>query len=269
MKSITRGILYLVTGRRVFYTECVKSITSLRAQGNTDRILVFAENPANISGLDVVADVEVRKAPIEGTTGFELSRLLKTCMYELSPFDQTLYLDADTMILRPIEGIWSYIVQAPVAAALDIYPTIADRPKSRWTDEEMAETLRECMPKSKHYNAGILLFRRDPDAARLFVEWKREWEKFRSIDQLAFVRAVSSVGIDIKTIPPEYNSRLRSSPAMLNVVIYHQYGHPHGFREQIRITIIKCAKLLLPTFIYLWMIERRKTLIQRMRGRKI
>ena len=34
---------------------------------------------------------------------------IKTCLFELSPFDKTLYIDADSLVFHPIDEYWNYL----------------------------------------------------------------------------------------------------------------------------------------------------------------
>jgi lipopolysaccharide biosynthesis glycosyltransferase len=152
------------------------------------------------------------------------SRWIKTQLASFSPYTQTLAIDADTIILKPIDAIWNHLRKRPVAAAIDRNPTLATVNHGRY--REFRHTVRRHPATSPHYNTGVLLWRKSRSADALFEEWHREWQRFGHIDQLAFIRAVRNTGITPAKLParfnypqvlaPDVNTALRKS-----VVIWH------------------------------------------------
>jgi hypothetical protein len=131
------------------------------------------------------------------------SRWVKTQLPHLSPFDETLYLDADILPLQPIAPIWSVLDQAVMAMAIDTKATLADC--SHVEAPEKAYTLQHCSPDSLQFNGGVVLWRRCAETTALFETWQQEWQRFQKQDQLALVRAIQRQGTSIHPLPKAYN----------------------------------------------------------------
>ncbi|MBS0192107.1 MAG: hypothetical protein U0573_13860 [Phycisphaerales bacterium] len=127
----SRGVLYITWGERA---EKVlgRSIESLRR--------FHPDLP-----------VEVRRLPGESTF------LNKVDMFEFSPFEETLYLDADTVVLDKLDFAFEK------AAAHGLACSICECPWARRYDGILGDMVE--------YNSGVLFFSRK--AAPVFEHWKK------------------------------------------------------------------------------------------------
>jgi len=91
-------------------------------QSNARRGVVEVIVSAGEAGwLGRIASVSVSR--VSRATGFA-SRAYKTQLNRYSPFEESLYLDTDTIVTRRLDALWSYLDRAPLAAALDIHRTV-------------------------------------------------------------------------------------------------------------------------------------------------
>ena len=223
---VDRGVVYVVTGEPRFYRQCKQSISSLRSQGYKGPVLVLAERPRRLVPLVAGTGAEVRDVRERRRSAFSLSRRLKSDLYRHSPFVHTLYLDVDTKILRPIDGIWGHLRRSPVALCRDVDRTLAEVLRHNvlnggYSLEEALYTRRLCGLSTSQLNSGVMLFRRGPQSQRLFDAWGREWERFQGRDQLALMRALALTGVTVSVLEPRYNAFVAKSAG--RTVICHRW----------------------------------------------
>jgi hypothetical protein len=138
------------------------------------------------------------------------SRVYKTQLNRYTPFDTTLFLDNDTIVTRRLDALWPHLDGAPLAAALDVHPTVGRALEASLADrllseEEAAATRELCGDNASYFNAGVMLWRRGPDADRFFAAWHEEWQRFQGRDQFALVRALARTGTPVAVLPPPFN----------------------------------------------------------------
>jgi hypothetical protein len=114
-----------------------------------------------------------------------------------------LFLDADTVVLGSIEGIWDFLSEGSVAVCFDVNPTLAGA--RHGTFVEYVYTLKRCPPSSFQYNSGVFLWKRSKESFDFFKEWRKEWQRFEDVDQLAFIRSVQNTGVVLSRLPQIYN----------------------------------------------------------------
>jgi hypothetical protein len=138
------------------------------------------------------------------------SREIKTQLFAYSPFDETLYLDNDTLVVGKLDEIWQFLEAAPIAAALDIQQTLGAAVESglhyrQLTPEEAEVTLKTCGESAPYFNTGVLLWHTCPASEFFFREWHRQWQRFGRRDQFAFARALAVTRQKIATLPACFN----------------------------------------------------------------
>jgi len=132
---VSRGVLYLVWGDKA-ETAVKRSIFSLKE-------------------FHPELDYEVRRLPPDSSPSKGL--LEKSGMMDFSPFDETLFLDADTIVLDRLDFGFAQALRFGVACC------ICECPWSR----RYRGLLKD---DGVEYNTGVLFFTRD--AAPLFARWK-------------------------------------------------------------------------------------------------
>lgn len=251
-----RGVVYIVTGSRKYYFELKKSIDSLLKQGYSGPIRIVAERASYISSYNSYDQVEIYEVPKKEETSFSLSRRLKTQLYDYSPFAETLFLDTDTVILKPIDSVWEYLNSSNFILSTDILETLAD---VFWTEviggnylfEDAVYTRAICPLDSKLFNAGVILFRRCAETKNLFEIWTKEWSRFRHRDQLALVRAIFHSRINVKALPSIYNAYTLDSQNASEVVVYH-YWQGKKPEPSLLLRFLRWIKPIVPSPIVAW-----------------
>jgi hypothetical protein len=163
-----RGVLYIALGKESL-REAVLSARSLHrfhcdlpVQIFTDRTVMpgswrkeFSFVEALAPGAYLVEDKAV------------LARVLRVRVNCLgrTRFRETLHLDADTKVLKPIDEIWTRLEEADFA--------IANEPLNDWPANP--DVLLE-YKNPRYYNAGVFAFRDTPAWRQFLAEWCRRLE---------------------------------------------------------------------------------------------
>lgn len=223
---VSRGIIYVVTGRALYWAACLLSLRSLRRAGSAEPVIVVTDLPVELwsdqarlgYSLLPIGDFPAAPPPVH------LAWAHKFTLNRRSPFAHTLYLDADTIIRRPLDALWAAAGDAPFAIAYDRLPRVQDVRRECphfGHPADWAETLLVCGPDAPHYNCGVFAWRAGPAANALFDSWADEWEKHRAIDQPALSRALHRCGTAPRILPEEFNAQSLSSPSYVGANIRH------------------------------------------------
>ncbi len=205
----SRGILYMVWGKAVgAYLE--RSLASVRHW--------HPELPVHIERLPDDID------PVQGL-------LNKPRMQEISPFDETLFLDADTVVLGRLDFGFERAARFHLACTINECPWAR-----RYGDPALGGDLIE-------YNTGVLFF---PRGARpVFEAWAGcvatldssiEWEeggqthRMAFNDQAGFAKAIADTSAQPFVLPLNWNYRPQFQRAFFGPIrIWHDYGDVPDF----------------------------------------
>lgn len=119
------------------------------------------------------------------------ARLVKLNLDNLSPFDLTLYMDADTeamedigALLDPLRDGWDMVIAPSTNQGGDIFVHIRNI-------DEVSKTLAELQNwLPLQLQAGVMGFRKSPATLELFRVWREEWARWHDQDQAAMLRAL-------------------------------------------------------------------------------
>jgi hypothetical protein len=204
-----RGILYIVWGDKVAaYLE--RSLQAVRQW--------HPELPVHVERLEGVGD------PVQA-----LHR--KSRMLEISPFAETVFLDADTVVLGRLDYAFERARSFKVACCINECPWAR-----RYSDPTLAGDIIE-------YNTGVIFFTRE--ARPLFDAWTSaapmldssiEWEeggrlnRMAANDQAGFAKAMEDTGTCPFVLPLNWNYRPFFHRAFFGPIrIWHDYGDVPDF----------------------------------------
>ena len=151
---------------------------------------------------------------------------VKPFLYDLSPFDYTLYLDADTECLGSLRPGFEFLINYDIGAT---YPghlkKHAHQPKEHWTtfNQENDFTWKYLEgKKDKYVCSGAIFFRKSPQAKLFFASWYKEWLRFGNWDeQFAFIRTEHDHP-EVKILHME--DKWDTNVKLPDTVIYHAWG---------------------------------------------
>jgi len=203
--AASQGVLYLALGE--LYTKlATDSARTLRLHGYDGPVRVVTDVPSH----DLV-DLECETLVVGSLPGGFASRFHKTQLYRWS-FERTLFLDADTIIISPIEEVWELLRGHDLAMAPDMHPYVSDvisrsvnDPNRRAPEYQLMSELG--LNDRRYYNSGVMLFDQNGRMSRMFHRWHQEWNRFGGEDQLALVRAIAATGTRVSTLDSAWNRR--------------------------------------------------------------
>jgi lipopolysaccharide biosynthesis glycosyltransferase len=241
------GVLFMLAGNKHGPVLAV-SIWSLRKTGYIGPVhIAIGDDKADEVVQHIAADPRLgpitveRWQPPTGRRGTVY--LAKTFMYGLSPFERTLFIDADTLVvgdITPMFDFGQYTAAGSAGVTLTQFSNwvsngrkISGRIKS-WVDV-VPDDVQEMQSKSyPAINTGVLSFDRSPGAAAFFADWKSTTEKKvvficdELAAQLIFHRHAVRVLDDRYNASPIHSERARTGDA----VLYHFHGKKHVNRPQ-------------------------------------
>lgn len=185
---MSRGVLYIATGEK--YGE----LAAMSARS------VMRHNPA--------LPIYIHRTSGEGLE----SRVAKLSMDLISPFDETIFLDCDTLVGTSIENLPEKVGESGAALALDFGPkTCGEVLKHRWfnrvVDKRVLSHVDGVVPKHMpHFNTGVFVFRKHEHTKAAFLQWRTIWNsRPPAQDQLAFMEMMHKTGFKPDLLGPEWN----------------------------------------------------------------
>lgn len=190
---MTNGVILIALGPAA-QREAAAALASLR-QHHSLPIAVIGDP---VPGADQVI------TPPSGGPGGPASRLAKLNLDTLSPFERTLYLDADTRVhgdlgagFRILDGGWDLAI-AP--SGRQGHDTLGHLPPA---DRDYTLAALET-PEPLNLQAGVFFFHRER-CAPLFAAWREEWHRFKDQDQGALLRALGRVPLRVWILGRDWN----------------------------------------------------------------
>ncbi len=234
-----RGVIYCATTSICYLEAALISAMALRQKEPDLPITLISEHPL----------LELLPLPRYGITPrllkvneadnpnpSYLSRSIKTTLNTLSPYQETLFLDADILPLQPVSALWDHLCLGDFGMVADRLPTLdlCDHV----AEEEKDYTLQRLPKETMQFNSGVMLWRNTAATQALFQQWHQEWQKFQKHDQLALMRAIATTQTSIIKLPSSYNISPIDSASVLfdnhSVHLLHCWGGMVGsgkFRE--------------------------------------
>jgi len=192
MKANThnKGALYIAFGEK-YVEQAQNSAKSLKRSSNFD-ITLFSDREPEDNIFDKVHIFE----PTHNRAKVDL--LLK------SPYENTLYLDSDTLIVSDLGEIFEILEKFDIVATHDL-----SRKRSQWA--ERISEYKKIPYGFPEINGGILAFTKSPSAVNLLSNWTEKFYELqhltRNQDQPALRIALWESSARIYILPPEFNVR--------------------------------------------------------------
>lgn len=223
-----RGVIYCATTRDQYLEAALISAMALRQLDPILPITLISDRP--LLQQFPVSDYGITPRFIEPNElddqGAFLSRSIKTQLSRFSPYQETLFLDADILPIRPVSTLWPYLDHGDFAMVLDRNPTVGQC--DHVAQEEIDYTLHRVPGNTPHFNSGVMVWRKTPGTQQLFQDWHQEWQHFKKQDQLALVRALNTTSIAVVPLPGTYNTSPRDAAPLLRqnieVHLLHCWG---------------------------------------------
>jgi hypothetical protein len=174
-----KGIVYIAYGEKAI--NLTENAISILRQFN-DRLPVAVVSNEPVTGADYWIEHE------DTDLG---ARHIKTNVYHLSPFQQTLYMDADTELMRDPEPYFVLLESVDLVMGLDYFWEFRNNTWGAISRDEIETTNHETGEgRHLYYNTGVMLFNKCDEVEQLMLTWHEEWLRWGKQDQPAMFRAM-------------------------------------------------------------------------------
>jgi hypothetical protein len=189
---MTAGAYYVAYGDNAIAAYLV-SRRSLQEHNNT--------LPIACVGVGQAFDI-LGKMP--GYSSAQKARWAKVNLDRLSPFDQTLYLDADTRIYGDVSMPFDILEHG---WDICIAPSVNQGARLLWHLDpgDKERTITECGAHALQMQCGVFYFRKSARIHEFFGAWRAEWLRYCGQDQGAFMRALLRVPVRVWQLGRAYN----------------------------------------------------------------
>jgi len=201
-----RGVLYVAYGEKA-RAQAQESMRSLRK---------FSDLPVAVISDEALEGADHMILHGEVDRG---ARAQKTRMYSLSPFKETLFLDADTELVSDPAFGFELLGYVDVVMGQDSSRKLSDVKWPHLDQHELQKTREEIGVDVLYFNSGAIFFRRNEGTRRMFQAWSREWERYGKHDQMALVRAIHKNPVRIAPMRPPFNTHQQ----MQAQFVYHNH----------------------------------------------
>jgi len=212
--SHEKGILYIAFGPS-FTQEAVMSYQSLRRYMPDVPVCFMTDSLDRLATIedDNVIKTEIKPRHIRSKVDFIGD----------SPFDKTLYLDSDTIIVRDISDMFEVLDRFDVAVTNDY---ARKREKYSKTIPEYAK-----IPYAfSEVNGGVMAFNSSNEAKQFLTLWKEYFYKYfnktSGWDQVSLRISLWESRVRIHHFPFEYNIRSKANRQKQDN-FKHQFGEQH------------------------------------------
>lgn len=235
-KQVSKGFMTILIGLYSFQ-DCVHFLASVRRfHPQTPVLILIDQVPWGLRQiLKSFGQVILVPAPVHPNPVLA-SRLAKLALYQASPFEESLYLDADICLLANIDEVFDGLEEAELLVTPDVQPSIAKatnlvrQPKvipggnqvedSQAEDSQAARDVLSILRSvglpldetSIQYNGGFLGFRKSANNAQFFERFRQyfqvvcdQQELLQLKDQGAFASALATTPLTLQVLPPTYN----------------------------------------------------------------
>lgn len=214
------GFLYVATGKS-YLDEAIKSAKSILDINPQARISLITDKEFECKIFEQVIVVGVESITEKS---WKANLIFKILGISNSPYDNTIFLDTDTFVIKPIDDLFNLLEYFDLLNCLDYY------------DKSLIGGVRDDLKSYTPYNTGVLAYKRNNHTSKLFVDWKKKYEENIDTywsDQPAFMEALMLNQVKTYTLPTNYNFRFLNNVGFLEkepVKIIHGRGSDSDLR---------------------------------------
>jgi hypothetical protein len=222
---MSNGAVYIITQDPRYVDLLLISAASLKKAMPHLPITVFSQFPVESELFEKVIRVEPSQDGF-----YDKSRLIRN-----SPYERTLFLDADTFVVEQVPELFALLDQFDCAATHEEYHD------TDWHKRYPQPDVPSSFPE---FNTGILMLKRSARTDQMLEKWGALHKEYREQnpdsppigDQLFFRPAVYYGDVRIATLTREYNCKFRGQGYLKGKVkVLHghvEFRMPHDFLEK-------------------------------------
>jgi hypothetical protein len=200
---MTRGFLYTAFGERYLQEARISARSVKRHHPDTLVCLVTDLHLEPDGEFDVIQ-------PITPASDSEIFAPLDTGAYYRkieqfgrSPFDLTVYLDSDTFVTAPLDGLFDLLLR------FDLLVTLDGNAEVNYAFEQTDEPFTRIPKAFGCFNAGVLAYRKSPQTLDFFQQWSRNYQqhvqRHTVNDQPAFRLTLFESSLRYHILPVTFN----------------------------------------------------------------
>lgn len=201
---MSRGVCLIAYGENA-EREAYNCIRSLRRYHDWPYLVATDGNNANCINLP----------SLNGYSAMQRSRWAKVTIDQWTPYDETLYLDADTRVQGDLMAGFEMLCDG---WDMVITPSSNQADSNMWhvapDEREYTYLLYECADVLQ-LQGGVFWFKRNAAITALFNAWRAEWHRWQQFDQAALLRALRDAPIKLHLLGRPFNG---------GAVVAHNYG---------------------------------------------
>jgi hypothetical protein len=209
---MSEGAIYIITQDSRYTGLLLNSAASLKRVMPDLPVTVFSQFPLESPLFERVIRVE----------GSQDGFYDKTLIMPQTPYERTLFIDADTYVVDPVPELFTILDQFDCAATHEEYVN------TDWFNHYPRPDIPACFPE---FNTGILVFKRSLRMNRVLEDWPKLYQSFiaenpgkKINDQPFFRAAVYCNAVRMATLTREYNCKFRGQ-GYLNGRVKILHGH--------------------------------------------
>jgi hypothetical protein len=221
---MTDGVIYMTWGMNAI-NQAENSITTLRRKAGSDYpVMVVGDAEAQAYFADKkhvrFELIEVNPFNEQKSRGFSfMAGRIKPLLAGLSPFERTLYVDADTAFKQSPKIGFDLLDRFDVVVAetetRSLVEGIAGVKESRGTSAWLGT------PHILYHNSGMIFWRKNAKTNKLFELWASEWKVYAGWDeQVALLRALLKSEVTYLTVPHTWNCYSEKE----SHILHHWFG---------------------------------------------
>jgi hypothetical protein len=212
-----RGVAYVCYGAPAV-SEAENSMRTLWKYGDLPVLVVGDKEAATHFKGNPKVTVKVPSVEPYYGTQFMAGRV-KPLLAGLTPFEQTLYVDADTEFMNTPEHGYRLLERWDVVVAetetRSLLNGIAGAAECQWSSNHYGT------PYLAYHNSGMVFWRKNEGTDKLFKLWAEEWQRFSGWDeQAALLRALMRWDGLFLTVPYSWNCR----EGRKSIFLHHRFG---------------------------------------------
>ena len=176
------GVIYIATGKELFLKEAKISAKSVRKYNKNIGISIFVDEKNQFEDNENLFDsIHFVEKPEHGF-GDKIYAMKNT------PYQKTIYLDCDTVVVDDISEIYNMLEKYDIAASNPPF-------KNKYYSPN-------------HYQAGIIFYKMNNKVSKFFDLWDENYDrKNHGNDQPSFRETLSQLPISVFIFPPNFNFR--------------------------------------------------------------
>ena len=184
----TTGVIYISTGKK-HIKMAIRSALSVRKHSPKINIHLFADWQEQ--GFDFAYSC----APFTTVENIhDVQYHSKVYYMHKTPYDRTLYLDADTKVITDVELMFTLLDRFDMA--------LAHAPERVSRLHNWKVEIPDSFPQ---YNSGVIVYKKSKEIEKVWQEWDEAFAESKSRDdQLTFREVLWLSNIRIATLAPEY-----------------------------------------------------------------